>query len=408
MVCLIVSCAVVLNATGQFLLNASPRSALRFNPFSMDARIRIAMDALTGRNEIPPGELREMVAAGIILAPADARPLSLMGMIEAQAGNSRLAARFFSAALSMLPTEIQALNHSLVYAVQDGDMQRAVYFLEIIARRWAKTWPDVEPVLPVLMANEAALREIGKRFSTEPIRSLLINSLCRSPDTLRYAYSILLSWHQKGLHGLDPLINRATKRLIAAGRDRDAFLLFRLTRTGVARQMKGFVYNGAFGLPLSGNPFDWRLYRQAGVDMQVIPRPPHATRRHLGGGGGSGKVLALRFLNNPIQFDNVVQLNRLGPGDYRFQVTYSTGELRTPEPLKIAIDCLQNRDRLGSAQFESGDLPMMQTDFAFRVPSHGCAMQRIHILNGNVTESWKNRYRGALYLHEATIHFLGS
>ena len=43
----------------------------------------------------------------------------------------------------------------------------------------------------------------------------------------------------------------------------------------------------------------------------------------------------------------------------------------------------------------------------FEIPAQACGLQRFYIFNKNVTDSWKNRYAGTLYLNEVRVERTG-
>lgn len=374
---------------------------MAINPVDIDARVDMiaskVVEAGGGVLKSDPGIMAPL-AAGLRLSPGDARLYSLVGIVEEQSGNRPAAAEAFSHALELAPTEVQALIHGLRYAIEDGRLAEATDHLEMIGRRWPRHWSHVEPVLPVLLADRAAFDAIAQRFRAPDLRRLLIGSTAKTPQTLGFGYRLLTTWHGQGVAGLDDLINQITGAFIRQQRYSEAFLLFRLTRDETADT--GLVYNGGFDQPVSGNPFDWRLTRQAGVDLAIAPRRTAS--------GEVESVLAIRFLDNPIRFANVSQMVRLAPGQYRLAIAYSARELRAPKPLKFSVACVESGARIGAGLFEYGTLASAELSFDFTVPPTRCSLQRLLVYNENLTESWKNRYAGTLYLHRVAIALIGS
>jgi hypothetical protein len=400
-ICVIVSLAALLNGASALLQQSAPLAALRLNPLNVEARINLAGDVITSKTEPTKVDLGVLAAAGIGLTPADARLYSLMGIEQHRAGDRVSATRYFDRALTLLPTEIQALSHKLEFAIQDHEFLAAIDYLEVIGRRWRKHWKTVEPVLPLLLADGPAYQRISERFSkTNQLRSDLIHSLGKTPDGLPFAYSLLLDWHLKRIADIEPLISEITWRLVNQKNYRDAFMLFRLTRPKTAAAEAGYIFNGGFVLPFSNSPFDWQISRLAGADIRVINFDEMERE-------GKGKALAIRFLNNPIRFNNMRQFVRLVPGRYTLAVEYSAKALRMPKPLKLSIGCEGKNKNIEEIPFGAGTTGRTAISADFTIPANGCSLQMVRIFNEARTDSWKNRYSGTLYLHRIAISAKG-
>jgi hypothetical protein len=391
---LVVSAAIMLNALSNLHRGSDPALALRLNPLNMEARLLLATNALAGGEAANGAELRELLEEGIRQAPADARPVSLLGVLEEQRGREARAAALFGHALRLMPTEIQALRGRLAMAVRAGEFDAAAGYLEMIGRRWAKRWTTIEPALPAILADPSARAAVSRRFDTPALRRLLVDSLAKSPETLDHARTLLLDWRGGNAGGLDPHINRITARLIEAGRPAEAYLLFRMTRAGAAAAAGGYVFNSHFALPLSHNLFDWQVKSSSGVDIAIVEPSGSA-------GAAAQKALRLTFLDSPSRIDNVAQYTALPPGEFRLAVRYRSEKLRMPKPLFIGLRCVESRQRLGRLPFEPGGERM--TALRFSVPAQGCALQRLGIHNDLTVESWRYRYRGKLLVEAVTI-----
>lgn len=399
--CLIVCGAVLADTASGLVTSTNPALALRINPLNSAARIDLAIAGLVRGSADGARSARALAAAGIRWSPADARFYSLLGLAELQRGDRRQARLLFGRALERLPAEFQALTHELEFAIEAQDPLKAVDHLEVLARRWPGRWPMVEKALPVVLSDGRAFEEVAKRFADEPrLRRIAIESLSGSAQTLPLAYRLVMTWFDGGGSDLSGQINRLTARFIEEKRYAQAFLLFRLTRTAADRQALGYVYNGGFDLPPSGNPFDWHLRHQAGVDLRIATEPePRGAGvvPHKGGG------LVVRFLDNPIRFRNVWQWLRLAPARYRLVVRYAAQKLKTPRPLKIALTCRDRAEPLAEIAFESGTFDAQEAAADFAVPVDDCALQLIRVLNDPMPMSWRNRYDGTLYLENVSI-----
>lgn len=339
-----------------------------------------------------------LLERGVIVSPLEARLYSVLGILAHGEGRTADAAALFGHALKVLPTEIQALLHTMAYAMTDKRYAEAVDSLELIARRWdGAIWTRVEPALPLLLADPAAFRKVVGRFgASSALRGRLLASLVKSPSTSSYAYDLAIAWNEMGLD-VGAEVNQVTQRLIADGNPSGAFLLFRLTRRGAAAEDGGFIHNGEFSRQPSGSAFDWRLDRQPGVSLQLVERRLPGAET---GKSEPASLLAIRFLDSPVRFSNVSQTLRLAPGSYRLLVRYAAEALRMPKPVSVTIAC--EGVRLAEAPFQPGDVGSATLEFDFTVP-RGCPLQRVFLFNENVTESWRDRYSGSLFLDSVTL-----
>jgi hypothetical protein len=407
-ICVIVSCAVLLNTTAGFLRGIDPEASLKLDPLSSDTRVEIAVDALQSLTSETAQGIGSLVTTGIRLSPIDARFFSLLGLVEKKSGDDRKAERLFRHALTLLPTEIQALSQILEISVRQGDYGAAAHDLEIIGRRWPQYWPKVEPLLPVVLNDKPAFQAITSGFGNSVfLRRLLIASLVRKKELLTPAYRIVLAWNNGGQDDVGPVINQVTKALLNAGRSSDAYLLFILTRPAGNETVAGYVYNGSFEKPMSGNPFDWQIRSQAGADIKIVERHfrfAKSSKLDLDTDvAADGKALAVRFLGGPLHFKNVSQFTRLTPGAYRIEMDYASVDLKTPEPLQLTISCKNGNTALDALDFESGTSTGRTASADFSVPPEGCDLQRIEIVGANLPLSWRYRYEGTLFLDRIQI-----
>jgi tetratricopeptide (TPR) repeat protein len=380
---------LALNVASHSLEDTDPDLALSLNPLNDQARVKAAAAAIAEGKDAAAEPLLER---GLAISPADARLYSLLGVIARREGDDEKAKALFGHALAQLPTEIQALLQQLSYALDARRFGDAIDHLELIARRWGTYWKEVEPALPLVLSDPEAFKLISQRFAPPRLRGPLLRSLIEGADTSAYAYDLVLAWHAAG-EDVTREINQLTERFIRDGAYSRAFLLFKLTRAGDAASDGGFIHNGGFDRVPSGNAFDWTITNQTGVAMEIVER-----RR----GEAAAKLLAVRFLDSPIRFNNVKQTLRLVAGSYRLKAVYSAEDLRMPRPIEIGIACLGG-EMLAQGGFAEGDVRAGEVAFDFTVPSADCPLQQVTLFNQHVTESWKNRYGGTLFIDEIAI-----
>ncbi len=396
---LIISAAVLVNGLSSLAASSAPRLALRFNPLLADARVTEVVEQLQSQNESET--LKPFIRTGLELAPLDARFYSLLGIAEERSGNQDVAERLYSRALTLLPTEIHALTRMAFLDVLQTRPVDAAKRLEIIARRWPNRWKTVEPLLPAILSDPQAYALLVDRFATEKsLRNFLIASLIQQKEWMASAYTVLLEWHERGVPELADLINRLTTAFIGQQLYANAYLLFLLTRGQDTGAEVGYIYNGGFQLPLSGNPFDWRIRPQTGVSFELN------TLANIAGESLAStpeQSLSIRFLDTPIQFNNIEQLIRLAPGKYNFTVDYSALDLKTPKPLQLVMRCVGDNRSLASMSFEQGSIEERTDSIPVQVPTQDCALQRILVFNAQMAMSWRNRYSGTLRLKQVAV-----
>jgi len=404
---LIVSGAALLNTAAALLTKADPEAGLMLDPLASDIRIEIIVNALQHPVRDAEQDIAGLVRTGIRLSPIDARFYSLLGILEEEQGNREEAQELFRYALALLPTEIQALTHMMDASVRAGDLMAASHYMEIIARRWPQYWPKVEPALPILLNDPDVFQTIADRFGPDTLlRQRLVASMIQNDALLTPAYRMVLAWHDAEIAGIAPSVNAVTNALLRAKRFSDAYRLFVLTRAATNPTM-GFVYNGSFGKPPSGSPFDWQVRPQAGVDISLVSRrrsSKSAKPATSGEVAHDDMAIAIRFLGSPLHFSNVSQLTRLTPGSYQLEVGYSSIDLKTPEPLKLGLSCQGGQDELGYLAFAPGtSVDEHSASFRFSVPAEGCELQRIQTYASPLPLSWRYRYEGTLFIDHVQI-----
>ncbi|NNE24522.1 MAG: hypothetical protein HKN11_18125 [Rhizobiales bacterium] len=401
-----VSLAVLASAASNLLLQSSPSLAHRVNPLNVEARIALVARQI-GKAGAPDIEaLSQIVSAGIRTAPADARLVSLLGLVRQQQGRNQDAQKLFRRSLALLPTEIQALLQRFLFHVERQDYSSAVRIADLVSRRWLKHWPVLEPYLAVILSDETAMRETAMRFArSRHGKSLLITSLVKQPETLNMATRLVAIWQQQGIEDLWPATNQITRRLVAEKRYAEAYILFRSMLDDQRGGETGYVFNADFRSQPTGNPFDWQFKKQAGVSMRIVRLVNNNINQDTDP-GRDDRALQIKFLDNPVQFEALNQLMRLVPGDYDLAATYQTTELRAPKPLFLSVECIDSGIKLAVLPFESGTYKLNTVSNEFRIPPQGCALQRIHVFNEFLARSWSNRYSGRLTLDRIVIRKL--
>ncbi len=398
---LVVAIVVLINAISRFLIPINPALALMINPLNSDARIELLTFNLS-EEPVPARveELEQLAIEGIALEPMDARFYSLLGIMRERVEKIDAAQDLYLHALELLPTEIQALTRRFVFDYNNANYTEAIIIADKISRRWRQHWNVIAPYLPYLLDNENAYQEALERFSSQNNgRQLLMSSLVSKLNSLDLAYRMIMDWHKLGESDLRASINKLSAKLVAVGQVTKAYQLFRLTLNDTEEKEVGYIFNPNFDLKPNGNLFDWKIAKQSGMSMAF----KNMLFRSNSSAPISDSVLETLFLNSPVRFSAVLQKLMLPSSNFTLNLTYSTRDLVTPKPIKLVIECPKSRKILAVVRFLAGDITGKKLQLSFNVPVTNCDLQQIRIFNGNIVESWKNRYSGSLLLHNVSI-----
>ena len=402
---MIVFLVVLASAASNFLTGFNPDLALSFNPLNTQARVNKLSSRLAQKPDpIELTSLRNLTIRGIILDPIDARLYSLLGVIEEQQGNFEPAQQLYLHSLKLLPTEIQALTRRFAYNVNSAKYVEAVSLSDVILRRWNSQWKLIEPFMPTLLQDKAAYREALTRFSKYELgKRHLVESLSNGVASTIIAQRLVKSWHSLGVVNLRPVINKLTAKLINLDQYLSAYRLFLSTLNETEKGVAGYIFNSNFDIKPTGNVFDWRLIKQAGVTSRFTEFHMSNTNNNI-----KDKVFEIQFLDVPVRISRTLQHLVLPPSKFTLKLVYSTLNLKTAKPINLQIGCGNNGPALTSLSFEPGSAIKKEEEVHFKVPAKGCKFLLLRLYNGNFVESWKNRYSGSLFLHKITISLNGA
>jgi len=343
----------------------------------------------------------QMAITGTTLEPMDARFFSLLGIISERAGNNDCAQKLYQHALQLQPTEIQALSRRFVFNVNNSNFVGAISIADTISRRWRNYWNLISPYLPYLLDDDGVYNEALKRFAMQKSgKQILVSSLIHKTNSLELAYRLIMDWYNRGESNLRSSINLLSAKLVATGQESKAYQLFRLTLNDAQKKERGYIFNGRFNLDSTENLFDWKLVKQSGIYMNI---------RAMQFNSNVGKnVLETRFLDSSVRFSAPLQVLYLPSAAFTLKLTYSARNLVTPKPIKLAITCNNDGNKLAVIEILAGSVAGKNMQSSFTVPDESCDLQQIRIFNGNIVESWRNRYSGALYFYRMSIELGGN
>ena len=403
-ICLVILAAVLANGTSSALSSWRPGLALMLNPFNSAARI-----ALLNRDVIAEEWSEEKVLQhaldGNRFAPSNVRFLSMLGLIRERQGQVEFALKHYDRVLKHLPTEFQALARRFLYAVQNREYMRAVNLAEIIGRRWPSKWELVSRFLPAILKSDETLLAMSTGLGkTKRGRALLVQALKNDPAGHNAAYRMMLLWYKMKIPDIGSEISAVTKSLFDQGQERTAYFLFQQTLDKRTKEKQsGYVFNGRFEVQPSGSPFDWTIKNQAGV---IIERQ---SQRNGGVEDGEASYeLALNFRNAPVRLDNVSQFAFLPSGEYQLAVQYRTQGLLAPKPVTVTVVCPKLNKVLAQIPISEPDVDLVERTALFTVPAGNCPSSKIYLSTDVIEKSWKNRYKGKLFISRIGITFRGA
>lgn len=375
----------ILLLTSQLFETTNPELALKLNPLSSEARVKVAVQDLTANPALKEQALAVSLD-GLKLHRLDARFLSLAGLAAQTAGDAAGAEAYFRASLSISPTEFQALSALLRLDLIAGKPAEAAERMDILTRRWGQQFETYVPLAPAIVSEASGLEKIRTLFAVPNARrDLVLRGLLDVDGATGVASQLVASWSDANVPDRAVLVNRVTAKLLKLKQDQAAYL-FHLNYGGLDTNDDAYVKNGNFAQKPDGSAFDWSVSAQRGVNITL-----NAT---------SGAQI--QFLDSPVQLDNLSQLIALAPGSHALTLEYSTQYLKTPAPVRLEVRCRSGK-LLGNVVLEGPTKPLSKTGITFEVPQGDCLLQRIAVTSDKLPESWQNRYSGIVTLSSIKI-----
>lgn len=389
-------CAVALTGLSNLYQDTDPDRALSLNPFNTDAGIARLAKGLTapdGLSQLPELERtgRETVRFSAISALAH----GLLGEVFFGKGDHQTAAALFDTALSLSRTEANALQRTLMTAVQTDDAVAAISKLDTLFRRWPAQFPSYAPIIPSLIRSAEGYEVTLATLRTDPPwRRQVLRYLNIDPNTVGLAYRLQLDLGRATTTSRHGEI-AATLRALLGHRQYDlAYRLFLFTLNDGDRAHYGYVFNGAFGLEPSGRPFDWSLRSDPSVKISHIKgsKPDQSDAR-----------LAVEFLGKPVKRIRASQYIYLPAGHYRLTVNLDAADLKAPRGLHLNIVCLDPHGHVVQLDIPSGSYREKTLEHEFELPDSACGVLRLGFGTDLIAESFRYRYSGTLHIHDIAL-----
>jgi len=353
-------------------------------------------DGLTGADALPLLPMLDTVAQDAIRhAPINALAYGLLGEVRLGLGERHTADALFDIALSLSQTEANALQRTLVRAIEEGDYSAAIAKLDIFFRRWPAQFATFAPAIPQLLRTPAGYDTALSALAAEPPwRPQLLRFLDRDPGSIDLAYRLQLDLNSNSDETRPREIGGTLSGLLRTGQYDRAYRLFLLTLNEADRAHYGYVFNGGFELKPSGRPFDWRLASRPGVNI---------SRERLDTEQGETFQLKLQFLGKPIKRIDVSQNLYLPAGQYRLTVNVDASDLKVPKGLHLNIVCTDPKRAVSRIDVMPGSYRNEMLEADFILPDSTCKMFRLSMGTDLIAESFRYRYSGTLVLDNVSL-----
>lgn len=402
----------IFNAASTLFEKSNPDLSLSFNPYNPEALYNLAEARFIAGNLDRSGflQLEQSLKHSLTGNSYDPQAFSLLGhMHELQNRNTANISRinsteamaYFDHALRLNQVNFLSLIKKIVYSANINDADNTVDHLAVLRQAWPQKWELVRPYIPQTLADPSAYERARQTFRANAVlKSGLINSLNAYDTGLTQAARLLIDWHEQGEEELEALIARTSAGLFRKKRYDEAWRLFAQTRKPPLNPDNGFVFNSSFDQLTSGNLFDWRLPKRTGISAAYTKAPgtdPNALEN----------VMEVRFLDMPVRLKQDLQRLKLPRSSINpvlvWNVVYRTLDVKGSKPLLLMLRCHQPVKELARLELKPDTRKPEIAQIEFSAPDDKCPTQAIAFSNGNIVESWENRYSGMVQFYSMSI-----
>ena len=330
----------------------------------------------------------------IRLSPADARGYSLLGNIRLAQGDADRALQLYRQALAVAPTERNALFHVLDHDLRSANRQAAMDHLDILLRRWPKTFPKVEAAILGFAHDRAGAALLVTRLRQHPPwRNKAISALVKDAQGRFLVQNLLLkeAASDAGANAYD--ISRLTRAFLKAHDVPSAYRTFLFTLPHAQRRYAEYVFDPQFALKPLNRPFGWQIAKAAYVETAY---PWFGAGKHDKGG------LSIQFRDAPVRLGNISQRLALPPGKFYLKTRVSARSLAAPKGLYWQLVCFGKGGERVRLSIPDGLYRERSLKAPFTIPQD-CPSQLLVLRTGVRTPSWRARYQGEVIFHEVSI-----
>jgi len=346
-----------------------PEAALSWRPGSSSALAWGADDILaSAEGEVDLQAAEELATRALLVSPLEVSALRTLGLVADQRGAEDRAGILLSQVARRAPRDRRAHAWMFQRKIRAGDYDGGLSHIDAVLRTRPSLFPDLAPVLISFATDPAAFQTLATYLETNPPwRGSLLNMLPAEAENTAGLFPLYASLEEGPTppvaSELSPLLNR----LIRDGEIDRAYLFWLQFIPEERVSDASALYNGHFGYPISGLPFDWQIRQVRGAQTDVADT-----------GEGGQQALRIRFFGTRVPFQHVSQLMALAPGDYQLRGQTRPTGLETPRGMQWVVRC--GSQELGASERISGSLPWQDFSFAFTVPPDpDCRAQTVQL-----------------------------
>ena len=346
--------------------------------------------AITGENR---SAIRDLVARTLATDPLNARAIRILGQLALGDNDEAAAGRLMQAAARRSLRESVAVYWLMQKSHELGDPAQTLAYADALMRSRPGTTPFVAPYVAALAeADKSRGAVVALLARNPPWRPGLLNQYLGSVRDGRTPLRILV--------GLKPSPHPPTSAELRAYLDflighklydlaYYAWLQF-LPPEQLARA--GFLFNGSFEEPFSGQPFDWLITKGSGFTADRMRRTDKSGEQ----------ALAIDFGQGRVGFQPMTQMTLLAPGAYTLTLQYK-GHLVGRRGMIWRITCAASGQVLGESPMLLGPEPRWKEIVVpFSVPPAECRAQKV-VLVHDARSASEQMVTGTILFDELTI-----
>jgi hypothetical protein len=303
--------------------------------------------------------------------PFSARLLSIIGGLADAAGDHAGAEKYMSAAAKRSIRESGAVYWLMRHSYAHKDYATALKSADALLRTRSQAAAYVMPVLVQMAAMDEARVQLQEMLrDNPPWRSSFLATFMQATPDARAAVNLLLGLRATASPPGPQDLHNAVDALIRRKQYEFAYYTWLQFLPPVQLASVGFLFNGSFESPLSGQPFDWIIADGSGVRAEIAARSDRDGQH----------ALAIEFGYGRVEFRGVQQLIMLAPGSYEFKGQYK-GELVGKRGLVWRVACADTPAvAIAESPMALGSSPKWKDiTFRFTVPDSKCRAQYVRL-----------------------------
>lgn len=384
----VVGWRVVVTGMAHLYAHDDPERALAWDPHQPAALLARAERQLADHQpQAAARTARELLRR----EPLQAQAFRVLGDAADAEHDTSQARQFYRLAVRYAPRDPRSRAWIIDDQIRSGRYGEALSNIDIMLRTSPPQGAHLFPIMARLAVNPDFARALAHTLSTNPQwrASMLGVLLAKGSDVaVNQVHSALQT-----LGGLSPEESgRWVDRLIAEGRWGEAYSYWASGLSLKPGTSLPLVHNGGFETEPTGNGFDWRIPRTAGVLIE----------RDADRGATGSYAMHLSFLGSRVPTINFEQRLFLAPGAYQLHFRGRAQSLRSEDGLQWMIACDKKSQPLLTGPALDGTFDWKAFEANFTVPAVDCLAQRLYFRNPGSAAAGKT-VSGELWLDDMAI-----